>query len=101
MVKKTRFPVVSPEVTASSVCALNKAIERRQIISFKVPLRIVALHDTVKKKEPYELPKPLCCHNTLPAAVPFSHLIPLFFPFKQPSLLIFLPYSYVALITTL
>lgn len=52
----------------------------------KTPLRDCALDDTVKKKKgaTEELPKPLCCHNTLPTATPSSHLISLL-PFQQPS----------------
>lgn len=102
MVKKTRFPVVSPEVRGSSVCTLNKAAERRQIISFKVPLRIVTLHDTVKgkKKEGHRSYKSLFAattHSLLQFPLVTSFF---FFLFSNP-LLIFLPGSSVPLITTL
>lgn len=90
MVKKPHFPVVSPEVRASSVCAFNKAAERRQIISFKVPLRIVTLHDTVggwgvRGGGVHRSYKSLFAATThSPLAVLFSHLI-LLLPFQQPS----------------
>lgn len=84
--------------TASA--AGTKPQKRGKSLLSKTPLRDCVLDDTVKKKATEELPKPLCCHNTLPTATPSSHLISLL-PFQQPSPHFFLSHPAIPLINTL
>lgn len=86
-------------------CASGTKPEKRgKSLLSKSPSGTGDLDDTVRKKKKkeatVELPKPLCCHNTLPTAAPSSHLVSL--PPVSPTLTPFsLSHPAIALITTL
>lgn len=64
-----------------TACAAGTKAERGKSLLSKSPSGSGDLEDIAqkerKKEATKEIPKPLCCHNTLPTTAPSSHLISL------------------------
>lgn len=88
MAKKPDSPTVPTGLQPTACATGTKPEKRGKSLLSKSPSGTGDLDDTVqkrrKKEATEELPKPLCCHSTLPTAAP-SVTSFLFFLFHKPS----------------